>query len=59
MKKRVKIISEIAQGFEGDFKTADLLLDSCINSRADIIKFQLNRIILPPHSINLIIFKNC
>lgn len=41
MKKRVKIISEIAQGFEGNFKTADLLLDSCINSRADIIKFQL------------------
>ena len=28
MKKRVKIISEIAQGFEGNFKTADLLLDS-------------------------------
>ena len=41
MKNKIKIIAEVAQGFEGDKKIADLLLSGAIKSGADIVKFQL------------------
>ena len=39
--EKIKIISEVAQGYEGNFNTAKKLLNSCLKSGADIIKFQL------------------
>ena len=41
MKNKIKIIAEVAQGYEGDKKIADLLLKGAIKSGADIVKFQL------------------
>ena len=41
MTQKINIIAEIAQGFEGNKKLADLLLSGSINSGADIVKFQL------------------
>ena len=41
MTQKINIIAEIAQGFEGNKKLADLLLNGSINSGADIVKFQL------------------
>ena len=38
---KLKIIAEIAQGFEGDEKIANLLLDGAIKAGVDIVKFQL------------------
>ena len=39
--KNIKIISEVAQGYEGNFDTANKLLNSSIKSGADIVKFKL------------------
>ena len=41
MKNKIKIIAEVAQGYEGDKKIADLLLKGAIKTGADIVKFQL------------------
>ena len=41
MKKIIKIIAEIAQGYEGNPKLADLLTTGAIASGADAVKFQL------------------
>jgi len=37
----LEIIAEIAQGYEGNFKLAELLTTGAIQSGADSIKFQL------------------
>ena len=41
MKRKVEIIVEIAQGYEGNKKLADLLTKGAIASKADAVKFQL------------------
>jgi N,N'-diacetyllegionaminate synthase len=41
LKKIIKIIAEIAQGYEGNPKLADLLTTGAIASGADAVKFQL------------------
>tara|TARA_A100001011_G_scaffold390991_1_gene475512 strand:+ start:901 stop:1887 length:987 start_codon:yes stop_codon:yes gene_type:complete len=41
MNNSTKIICEIAQGYEGNPEIANLLLEACIKTNADIIKFQL------------------
>lgn len=41
MKKRIEIIAEIAQGYEGDEKLTNLLTKGAIASNADAVKFQL------------------
>ncbi len=40
-KKKIQIIAEIAQGFEGNPYLANLLLDAFLKTNADIVKFQL------------------
>tara|TARA_Y100001934_G_C12383183_1_gene793814 strand:+ start:2962 stop:3975 length:1014 start_codon:yes stop_codon:yes gene_type:complete len=37
----IKIIAEIAQGYEGHFRQAQILLDASIKAGADAVKFQL------------------
>ncbi len=39
--KDLKIIAEVAQGFEGNLKQSKLLVNAAANSGADIVKFQL------------------
>jgi sialic acid synthase SpsE len=41
MKKKIEIIAEIAQGYEGNKKLANLLTKGAIASNADAVKFQL------------------
>ena len=41
MKNKIEIIAEIAQGFEGNEKLANLLTKGAIASNADAVKFQL------------------
>ena len=41
MKNKIEIIAEIAQGYEGSEKLADLLIKGAIASNADAVKFQL------------------
>jgi len=41
MKNKIEIIAEIAQGYEGNKKLADLLTEGAIASNADAVKFQL------------------
>ena len=38
---RIKIIAEVAQGYEGSFEQAKLLLRAAVNAGADAIKFQV------------------
>ena len=37
----LEVVAEIAQGYEGDFKLAELLTTGAIQSGADSVKFQL------------------
>ena len=41
MKNKLKIIAEIAQGFEGNFTQSKLLISAAAKSGADAVKFQL------------------
>ena len=41
MKNKIEIIAEIAQGYEGNEKLADLLTKGAIASNADAVKFQI------------------
>ena len=41
MKKDIKIIAEIAQGFEGNFTQSKLLIKAAAKAGADSVKFQL------------------
>ena len=41
MKNRLKIIAEIAQGFEGNFEQSKLLIKAAAKAGADAVKFQL------------------
>lgn len=41
MKNKLKIIAEIAQGFEGNFTQSKLLINAAAKSGADAVKFQL------------------
>ena len=41
MKNRIELIAEIAQGFEGNQKLAELLVKGAISASADALKFQL------------------
>ena len=40
-KKKIQIIAEVAQGYEGKKIYSDLLIKGAIKSKADIVKFQL------------------
>ena len=41
MKNEIKIIAEIAQGFEGNFTQSKLLIKAAAKAGADAVKFQL------------------
>ena len=41
MKNELKIIAEIAQGFEGNFEQSKLLIKAAAKAGADAVKFQL------------------
>ena len=41
MENKIEIIAEIAQGYEGNKKLADLLTEGALASNADAVKFQL------------------